>query len=443
MDNGESELLANLAKARRERFKQIILSVYKKNTLSRYIPPKLDFIIQNKTHFEMQYITNIYAIINSFIEYICRDGYMDTDISILFKTLINKIDELITSENYKYGIFGSNAWYNLFKNIEPLLSDYELSAINKYNTKDYIFIIKDTKDKEDLEFITINILKEITDILNTYVQKALLETKTDEKFSFFRGKQLYIGLTPNSNSKTLLNNATIFSITLFISNPDEEILESEIIVNEIFRRKSDYINFKQEYNALISNVRKRKRNKDYKYQLPNKEFQLSSYIGKYRGRRITESEISEVSSSKRKQSDEYIKFFDRDALNAGRAARAAKRTEKQELLSSIKKPKNGGNKKNKNGGAILNTDSFLKFKLFTFSFNFIENPISDNEKLLFDNFHTLLANEEDEENEKYFGLEGLYILNKIMENRIFIPREKYNPYKIRNYIFEKFITSSF
>ena len=113
MDNAEL-LLVNLAKARRERFKQVILNIYKKKYLTSSVrereplPPKnLEFIIQNKMHLEMQYITNIYSIISNFINYVYNSDKIETEILDLinFKNLIEYINKSLGSSNYKYGIF--------------------------------------------------------------------------------------------------------------------------------------------------------------------------------------------------------------------------------------------------------------------------------------------------------------------------------------------------
>jgi hypothetical protein len=490
-------LLVNLAKARRERLKQLILGVYRKEypVPNVVVPDNLEFIVQNKMHLEMQYITNIYSIINNFMNYVCKPGYMMHELPQLFKNIVKMIDDFLGSRNYKYGISGSNAWYNLFGDIAPTLSDYELSAINKYNTQEYIFIIRNTSEKrlELLKIIVIDALKQIADHLNVVVHKALLELEINSEFSYLYGKEVFVGLQPYTNKKMLLDNTFSFSINLFIAKPDAIIPENEIIVDKSFNNDIiNYNKFVNEYTALNQNVKSRRGN----YQMPKKTFQLASYIGKYKILQqkykdefkfdyepisgIHQLEIEEekpkVARRKRKTIEEeqneekeaqYAKALNRELQQAGRAARA-----KLRLIAKDDAPKittigddedkmmNGGREKKlkkqqKKKGGVLddNSNSFVKIKLFTFSFNYfnkitkpgitnIEKELEEKETILFDNFDKLLAKKEEKHNQ-YFGLEGLYILNKIMQQKIYIPRDRYNPYKIRNFIFEKYIFSEY
>ena len=477
MDIEGEELLVKLSKARRERLKQLILAAYRKiypiqvkqvRQGTPLLPAKLDFIIQNKTHLEMQYITNIYAIINNFMNYVCTKPIYDANyLPDLFNNLINTtINELLGESNYKYGIYGSNAWYNLFGDTAPALSDYELSAINKYNTKEYIFIIRNTDDEnlKLLQMHTINALKKIADYLNIHVQNALEEIKriNPDEFSYFNGKEVFVGLKHYSDIKLLFQNAFTFSITLFITKSDAIIPENEIIVDREFINIEEYNNFIDTSKILKDNIKKRRNGE---YNLPQYSFQLASYIGKYKQMGLDQSQlislpVSKPTRRKRKTREEEeaeeeeekcARALNKQAQKAGRAARAELRAIAKADGSSGRtggrmklKKKNEKNKKKK-GGVCKNDDSnyFLKFKLFTFSFNIFSKEINDEEKenetLLFNNFDKLLAIKEDDKNEQYFGLEGLYILNKIMQQKIFIQRDRYNPYKIRNFIFEKFI----
>jgi hypothetical protein len=496
MDIEGEELLVKLSKARRERLKQLILAAYRK-IYPRSVrqgtplpPAKLDFIIQNKTHLEMQYITNIYAIINNFMNYVCTQPiYNDNYLSDLFKNLIKGIDNFLGERNYKYGIFGSNAWYNLFGDTAPALSDYELSAINKYNTKEYIFIVRNT-DNEKLKLLqlkSINALKTIADYLNTNVQKALEEIKGIEEFSYFNGKEVFIGVKPYSDRKVLFNNAFTFSITLFITKSDAIIPENEIIVDREFANVEEYDKFIEEYQILKGNIKRRKG----EYHLPKHSFQLASYIGKHKQSKSKSKQMqvdqplpapkparrkrkTREEEEKEEKEEQYAKALNKELQQAGRAARAklraiakndapkiiiSKDQETEEITTTIDNGMNGGGmkskkknqKKSKKKGGVFEDDdvnSFLKFKLFTFSFNIFPKIYNkdnkenkENEELLFDNFDKLLAKKEDDKNEQYFGLEGLYILNRIMQQKVFIPRDRYNPYKIRNFIFDKFMFS--
>jgi len=489
-------LLVNLAKARRERLKQLVLSVYRKAypNPNMPIPDNLEFIVQNKMHLEMQYITNIYSIINNFMNYVCEPGYMRYELPQSFKNIIKKIDDYLGSRNYKYGISGSNAWYNLFGDIAPTLSDYELSAINKYNTLEYIFIIRNTSDKrlELLKVIVVDALKQIADHLNVVVQKALGELERNEEFSYLYGKEVFVGVQPYTNKKMLLDNTFSFSINLFIAKPDAVIPENEVIVDKNFGNDIvNYNKFVNAYTSLNQNVKSRRGN----YQMPNKTFQLASYIGKYKilqpkyiddlkfdyepmpgiHHLEIEEEKPKIARRKRKTIEEeqneekeakYAKSLNRELQQAGRAARAKLReiakNDAPKITTFINEDdgmEGGGRKKlkkqpKKKGGVLDdNSNDFVKIKLFTFSFNYfdkitksgvttIENELEEKETLLFDNFDKLLAKKE-EKHDQYFGLEGLYILNKIMQQKIYIPRDRYNPYKIRNYIFEKYIFSEY
>ena len=479
MDNAEL-LLVNLAKARRERFKQVILNIYKKKYLTSSVrereplPPKnLEFIIQNKMHLEMQYITNIYSIISNFINYVYNSDKIETEILDLinFKNLIEYINKSLGSSNYKYGISGSNAWYNLFKDITPVLSDYELSAISKYNTKEYLFIIRNKSDEELLIF-QLNIIKKLKEIrsnLNKYVQLALKELAEDkDQFSYFNGKDVYVGITPYINNQMLFDNCFSFSINLYIANPDTIIPENEIVINNnTFATNSEFDNFMKECERLKNNGNK-----------PTEVYQVASFIGKYKQYekkytddnfeyvlipKMQQMEVKEekpkIIRTKRKTLEEqekeenekkYAKALNYEMQKEGRLARYKIRTE-----ATNEQMKTGGkkiNKKNNKKGGKFTDDvtGFIKIKLFTFSFNYfnkiepivtsVQKELKDNETLLFDNFDKLLAIKEDTR-EEYFGLEGLYILNKIMDNRDYIERNRYNPYKIRNFIFKKFILS--
>jgi hypothetical protein len=508
MDNA-ALLLVNLAKARRERLKQLIFSAYRKAypAPNEPIPENLEFIVQNKMHLEMQYITNIYSIINNFMNYVCNPEYMEFEIQGLFKKLVKQIDEFLGERNYKYGISGSNAWYNFFGDIAPTLSDYELSAMNKYNTQEYIYVIRNTSNERLLLFKVkmVDALKKIADYLNMYVQKSLGELIGYEEFSYLNGKEVFVGVQPYTNKKMLLDKTFSFSINLYIAKPDAVIPENEIIVDRDFGNNvMNYNQFVNEYTNLNQNVKTRKGI----YHTPKKTFQLASYIGKYKvmqKRYIdtyfrfvydpipgmlpveVEQEQPKVARKKRKTREEeldeereaqYAKSLNRELQQAGRAARAKLRAiakddapkvttirdgdDEEQIITGVDGMMNGGKKGKKNlkkkqrkGGEFEDDDknNFIKIKLFTFSFNYfdkiqkqgitnIEKELEEKENSLFDNFDKLLAKKEDKR-EQYFGLEGLYILNRIMLQKIFIQRNRYNPYKIRNFIFEKYIFNSY
>jgi hypothetical protein len=503
--DSEDNILANLAISRRERIKQLALATYSQAypTLRREgqppIPENLEYIIQNKTHLEMLYITNIYAIINNLIESVLEmPGYKTDYLPTLFKTLVKNITDFLGVGNYKYGIFGSNAWYNLFGEAIDLLSDYEFSAIQKHNTKDYIFLVRNTTSDNllKLEMNTLNELKIIAKYLNIFIQKLLRDNKDNEKFSYFKGKEVYVGVKPYSDKKILFKNELTFSINLFISTPDAIIPENEIIIDHL-NITDDYNNYKQVFKEYIKDVNARKRNKDgYEYNLPTETWQLSSYMGKYKRfekkykndlefdyipiagykKPVIQQQQQPIPSKpssgrKRKTAQQELEDEEEEKIarslrlevqKSGRAARLAQREEQRakKFKSDVSQvmetddEKKGGKKKKKGGVFGTTNDdlnSFLKFKLFTFNFNIFDTSIKSkktkndlemekNETLLFDNFDKLLDKNGDKYQE-YFGLEGLYILNKIMIHTIFIPKTSYNPYKIRNYIFEKFIFS--
>ena len=495
MEN-DALLLVNLAKARRERLKQLILSAYSKAypPPNEPVPENLEYIVQNKMHLEMQYITNIYSIINNFMNYVCDPEYMvDHNISVLFKRLVKEIDDFLGTRNYKYGISGSNAWYNFFGDVAPTLSDYELSAMNKYNTQEYIYIIRNTSDERLKLFKVkvIDVLKKIADHLNRYVQKALIELERTLEFSYFNGKEVFVGVQPHTNTKILLDKTFSFSINLYIAAPDAVIPENEIIVDKGFENNTaNYNQFANEYTNLNQAIKRRKGT----YNMPGKPFQLALYIGKYKRlqKRYTddyynfvyepilgidhleiEEEKPKVVRKKRKTIEEeedeenearYAKALNRELQQAGRAARAKLRAiakdDAPKITTIIEEEGDGGmmnggkkkskkSKKLKKGGEYDDTNNFVKIKLFTFSFNYfdkittpVEKELQEKETILFDNFDKLLAKKEDK-HEQYFGLEGLYILNRIMQQKVYILRNKYNPYKIRNFIFEKYIFSEY
>jgi hypothetical protein len=514
MDNGQI-LLVNLAKARKERLKQLLLSAYRKAYPKQVrqgepLPPKnLEYIVQNKTHLEMQYITNIYSIINNFMNYICSPSpyNFENEFHNKIKSMISKIDTFFKGIDYKYGISGSNAWYNLFGDIAPTLSDYELSAINKYNTKEYLFFIRNTSS-ERLDLFKLEIireLKKITDYLNINIQKALGELIGNEEFSYFNGKEVFVGFKPYLNEKKLLDNAFSFSIILYIAKPDAIIPENEIIINNTFRDNQEFDIFISDYKKLELDVANNKK-RNGPYLVPTKYYQLASYIGKYKIYQMRyiddyfnfvydpipglREEIEEVEEEKPKierrkrktrqeEEDElieeqYAKALNRELQQAGRNARARLREiarndapkvtriqdgeQEQRIISGVNDMMSGGGKRriNKKKGGEFNDDDpngFVKIKLFTFTFNYfdkirkptvttIEKELEEKENQLFDNFDKLLAKKE-EKHERYFGIEGLYILNKIMDQKVYIQRNRYNPYKIRNYIFEKFILSEY
>jgi hypothetical protein len=508
--NNDALLLVNLAKARRERLKQLLLTAYRKAYPKQIrdgepLPPKnLEYIVQNKMHLEMQYITNIYSIINNFMNYVCDPTYMENEINDLFKKLVKQIDKFLGERNYKYGISGSNAWYNFFGDIAPALSDYELSAMNKYNTKEYIYVVRNTSEERLLLFkvAMIDALKKIADYLNMYVQKSLGELIDSDEFSYFRGKEIFVGVQPYTNKKMLLDNTFSFSINLYIAKPDTVIPENEIIVDRNFSNDVILYNqFVNEYTKLNENVKRRKGI----YYTPKKTFQLSSYIGKYKimqKRYIdnyfrfvydpipggiqqieVEPEQPKVERKKRKTREEemeeekeekYAKALNIELQRKGRAARAMLRElarrdgptittikDENEITTGVSDMMTGGrkhkknlkNKQKKGGEPDDDKTNFIKIKLFTFSFNYfnkiinpgmtiIETELEEKETILFDNFDKLLAIKE-ENKEQYFGLEGLYILNKIMQQKIFIQRNRYNPYKIRSFIFDKYIFSEY
>jgi hypothetical protein len=135
------------------------------------------------------------------MNYVCNPEYMEFEIQGLFKKLVKQIDEFLGERNYKYGISGSNAWYNFFGDIAPALSDYELSAMNKYNTKEYIYVVRNTSEERLLLFkvAMIDALKKIADYLNMSVQKSLGELIDSDEFSYFKGKEIFVGVQPYTN----------------------------------------------------------------------------------------------------------------------------------------------------------------------------------------------------------------------------------------------------
>ena len=303
-------------------------------------------------------------------------NHLMVDINSLFKVDGDDI-------KYNYCIGGSKAWYNIFELYykEDLLSEYEKSAIHNNNTCDHYYFI----NYNDPKFIAF-VKTEINKILNNFIITISQE---------LNAKIALIDSNKRIELKVLNDNAKRNKL-LFIENTELISLDLSIydIVPKPIQQPQTQRQQPQPKSLLL---------------LQSAPAQFTT-ARKPRKPRVTQAEIQrELDEEKR------LKEASKTARDNSRSARASARSAARNIPPPPKL----------NGGS----DDNLHKKILAFELNF--RDVGDD---LVNNIDYLIIKDS-----HYLNIYGLYLFLQIAKSKFFIRRESYNPFKIREFIYNKFI----
>ena len=348
-------------------------------------------MIKKDTHEALQKNINNNDIINKLLESI--------NFTHICNELMIKINALNDSRNtqYNYCIGGSNAWYNIFNDYydNNYLSEYEKSAIHKNNDHKYYYFINDDSDK-------------YIDYFCTALQKLL-----DELISNISDKL-------NENIKIILNdtNKQVHLLASFNNNNCDKLLFIDSSESRKFREKlkfRDLTHILQLSLTISDDVPLPKPSQTPKPSQSFQQFQPSQ-TPKQRAPRKT---IAQQQQEEQEQKQETLRI--RALATATRAARAEARTARESIVNKAR---------GINGGALIYTGIISK-KILLFEINFC-NKHDNRYKLITTLDDLILPNH-------YLNIYGLFIFLKISKIKYFIPRDKYNVFKIREHIYNKLV----
>jgi hypothetical protein len=307
------------------------------------------------------------------------------DFDSIYEELMIQINSLIPSTmRYNYCIGGSKAWYNIFKDYydRNLLSEYEKSAIHNFNTCDHHYFINNNDEifMSEFEKNVLTLLGNLSYNINDVLNKIVKNHFKDEN----KQAQLVASVSNRASDKLL-----------FIDD-NTKIIEFSLIISDI-----------------VPKLKSQQQPQQQSQQLPQPLYQSSQIPqmpkqSKPRASRKTTTQIAaEIESEKKQQ--EQVKM----AAASSRASRAAARAESRGL---------GPVKKGGSNGDII------RKKILSFEINY-----RDVEDTFIRKIDSLIM-----ENH-FLNVYGLFIILKIAKIRFYIPREKYNIFKIREHIYNKLV----
>lgn len=279
---------------------------------------------------------------------------------------------------YNYCIGGSKAWYNIFELYykENLLSEYEKSAIHNNNTCDHYYFI----NYNDPDFIAF-VKTEINKILNIFIINISQELNDAIRLI-------------DSNKRIelkVLNDNTKRNKLLFIENT--ELISLDLLIFDI-----------------VPNPIQSQQQPQSQPQLQPQQQSAPAQFTTARKPRVTQASIQKELEEERR-----LKEASKTARDNSRSARASARSAARNIPPSPKL--NGGGNEN------------LHKKILAFELNF--RDVDDD---LVNNIDYLIIKDT-----HYLNIYGLYLFLQIAKSKFFIRRESYNPFKIREFIYNKFI----
>jgi len=353
-------------------------------TVKEKIPEYFKF---DEAHASLKHVLKTNKMVNDIVASIPN---IEAQLEGLIGSINQYIYDNISDNNFNYSISGSSAWNNIFGSSEVLLSEYEKSAIHKYNSRDFVYIIKNIKQASINTDDIISYLNQLIINLNQYL--STIPIQDPEKY--YRVK-----LNTESKSKFLFKDAILFNVELDVSDVAfDSIPLPKVDVKHSNQQPQPPINvFSPSVLLGLSQSQ---------LQAPSQTPLAAPKASKTpRPRKTVKQEAIEL-EQERKELEKV-----RQALANSRSARAAAREAKK-----------GGN-------------PFSTFRIFTFEFNIYDDsdPLITQKDNLLKNYHELILDTH------YLNIYGLYIFNHIAKIRYFITRGNYSAFKIREYIFDKLV----
>ena len=346
-------------------------------------------MIKKDTHETLQKNINNNDIINTLLESI--------NFTHICNELMIKINALNDSRNtqYNYCIGGSNAWYNIFNDYydNNYLSEYEKSAIHKNNDHKYYYFINNDSDRYIDYFLTAlkNLLDEliynISNKLNENIKIILNDTN--------KKVQLLASFNKNNNNSDKL---------LFIDSPESRKFREKLEFRDLTYILQLSLTISDDVPLIKPS------------QIPQVLITRTSQAPKPRAPRKTNAQKQQEEEEKRQET-----LINRTLAAATRAARAEARTARETKVTSARGIK---------GGAITYNGVISK-KILLFEINFCNKD--DKRYNLITTLNDLILPNH------YLNIYGLFIFLKIAKIKYFIPRDKYNVFKIREYIYNKLV----
>lgn len=292
-----------------------------------------------------------------------------------YKSLIPEIETI--DIDYNYCISGSKSWYNIFKDHyeTELLSRYEKSAIHNNNTCDHYYFIN-YNNSIFIKYITLQILN----LLNLFIDEINTDLNINVK-RLFQDQNKQVQLLASIDNKTY--NKLLFktdSQLLKLSLTISDIVPGSVAVSR--RQKFSSSSSASPVSLPVRNIKRKKK-------VTNKELQIE-----------LEKEKQEITAVRQAQKNSRSERASRRDASRG--------IKPQELM----------------GG----TNNDITKSILSFELNF-RNPgdtlISKINNIIFDNH--------------YLNVYGLYLFLQFAKAKYFIQRNKYNPFKIREFIYNKYI----
>jgi hypothetical protein len=353
------------------------------------------YLIERHTHKSLLSTIEQNKHINNYL------NFYDPILTGVLTELLKKIDEIISPLQYNYCIYGSKVWYETFKDLMDNLSEYEQSAIHKYNSCDYNFLIKKTHrfDYADFDNKITTILESLIEYLNSQMTKTVINNKYH-----------LLKLNKISKTKFLFQDAMVYNIELYISNDiitDVPDIKSTLVLKPVISYPHSIATVPTTALLAITSTD------------PDPQHQPVS---------TSRSQAAIKAAETRKANREAAEKERKRLAKLTEQKKSASRASRASRISS----RRGKEEEKKEGGA---PGEVLIKKIITFEFNFF-NDISQNINYhkLFDNYNNLINTDT-----HFLNIYGLYIFNHIAKLRYYIERGLYNQYKIRDAIFNKFI----
>ena len=350
----------------------------KMNKIKKNLPYHL---IKRDTHQLLSKSINNNKFINVLLESInFNDKYNNLMIHInnLFKIDGNDI-------KYNYCIGGSKAWYNIFELYykENLLSEYEKSAIHNNNTCDHYYFI----NYNDPNFIAF-VKTEINIILNNFII-TISQELNDAIRLIDSNKRIEL---------KVLNDNTKRNKLLFIENT--ELISLDLLI----------------FDIVPNPIQPQPQQQQQPQSQPQLQPQQQSAPAQFTtARKPRKARVTQASIQKELEEERRLKEASKTARDNSRSARASARSAARNIPPSPKL--NGGGNEN------------LHKKILAFELNF--RDVDDD---LVNNIDYLIIKDT-----HYLNIYGLYLFLQIAKSKFFIRRESYNPFKIREFIYNKFI----